>query len=80
MAKAAKLCCILGLEHGPLLQVDLHLLSAYDSFLQYFSLSLISFHKVEAYLGEVLLQGHHSFYSISDQVFSKLFNLLEHWT
>ena len=33
MAKAAKFCCLLGLEHGPMVHVRLHQLSFFQWFL-----------------------------------------------
>ena len=43
MAEAAKFCCLLGWEHALLIQLHLHQLSVFDSFLYCLSLAVLKF-------------------------------------
>lgn len=48
VTEAAKFCCLMGLELGPLFQLHLHQPSVVDGFLHSLSFSLIPFQKLEA--------------------------------
>lgn len=41
MAEPSKFCCLLGLEHGHLVLIHLHLLSIFDGFLHGLSLDVL---------------------------------------
>jgi hypothetical protein len=43
MTEAAKFCCLLGLEHGLLVQLHLHQLSVFNIFLHHLSLTMLEF-------------------------------------
>lgn len=48
VAEAAMFYCLMGLEHGPLLQLYLLQLPGFDGFLHYLNLSSTPFHKLES--------------------------------
>jgi hypothetical protein len=41
MDKATKLCCLLGLKHGPFIQLNIHQISVFLGFLHCLSLAVL---------------------------------------